>query len=249
MGDVILKDPALWLSQLDLTPHTSALALSIEHAMKDNTKVDDDTIIEKGGFQMVDWGLSGFIDTGAGLVDERLFTDLGLDGKVIAYGAPENAGAENTPMYFFKGTQARYVGAYEVGEFNKFEAGGRGSGRVVRGVPIHNALATADEVTGNGTNYNVGAVAADEFLYAAILIFDVQGTSTPTLTPKLQSDVDGVFATPTDQITFAAQTAVGSVFATRVAGPITDSFWRADFAISGTAPQFKWAMLMAIDRG
>jgi hypothetical protein len=42
-------------------------------------------------------------------------------------------------------------------------------------------------------------------------------------------------------------TALGSQFATRVAGPITDDWWRASFTVGGSAtPTFTLALVMGI---
>ena len=65
----------------------------------------------------------------------------------------------------------------------------------------------------------------------------MSGTSTPTVTFKLQSDDNASFTSPTDRITFTDITAIGSDFQS-VAGAITDDYWRLNYTISGTNPSF-----------
>ena len=91
--------------------------------------------------------------------------------------------------------------------------------------------------TGNSGGVNLGAVGADEKCYVAIHTYAVSGTSTPTVTFKLQSDDNASFTSPTDRITFTDITAIGADFQS-VAGAITDTYWRLNYTISGTNPSF-----------
>ena len=112
---------------------------------------------------------------------------------------------------------------------------------VVRGTSLH-PPGTARTATGNGTAVQVGAVASGRQMYAALHVLSVSGTATPTLTVKVQSDTVG-FGSATDQITFTAATAVGGQIS-RVAGPITDDYWRASWTISGTNPSFLFVVVV-----
>ena len=91
--------------------------------------------------------------------------------------------------------------------------------------------------SGNSTGVQLGAVGATEKCYVAIHCYAVSGTSTPTVTFKLQSDDNASFTSPTDRITFTDITAIGSDFQS-VAGAITDDYWRLNYTISGTSPSF-----------
>ncbi|HEY9416720.1 MAG TPA: hypothetical protein VIQ30_18350, partial [Pseudonocardia sp.] len=86
----------------------------------------------------------------------------------------------------------------------------------------------------------VGAVASGQFAYAALHVFSA-GT---TMTVQVQSAATVGFASPTTRGTFSAATAVGGLWLTRVAGPITDTYWRLNVsAITGT---FQVAGVIAI---
>ena len=91
--------------------------------------------------------------------------------------------------------------------------------------------------SGNSPGVQLGAVGATEKCYAAIHCYGVSGTSTPTITFKLQSDDNSGFTSPTDRITFSDITAIGADFQS-VAGAITDQYWRLNYTISGTNPSF-----------
>jgi hypothetical protein len=95
----------------------------------------------------------------------------------------------------------------------------------------------------NGTAVQLGAIAAEQELVVAYQNPNfpaVEGT-TPTLDAKIQSATDSAFTTPTDRITLPQRTAtvVGSVH--KLAGPITDTWWRfAVTAVGGTATPKFW---------
>jgi hypothetical protein len=82
-----------------------------------------------------------------------------------------------------------------------------------------------------GTAQQLGAVASGQYLYAAFHEF-VAGT---TITGVLESNVDNTFGSPTTRITFGPITTQGGTWGTRVAGPITDTWYRLRItAITGS---------------
>jgi hypothetical protein len=115
----------------------------------------------------------------------------------------------------------------------------------VRGVCAH-PPGTARTATGNGTGVQiVGGVPAGQYLYAAIHVLSVSGTSTPTLTVKIQSDNGSGFPSATDIATFTAATArTGEVV--RAAGAITDDWFRVSYTISGTTPSFLFLVTLGV---
>lgn len=104
---------------------------------------------------------------------------------------------------------------------------------LVRGVLATRAVVTA---TGVGTARQITAVAAGQRLYAGVHLLTAGGT-TPSITVAVQSDDAIGFPSPTTVATFAAQTARGGLW-TSIAGPITDSFFRFSWTVSGTSPSF-----------
>jgi hypothetical protein len=77
---------------------------------------------------------------------------------------------------------------------------------------------------------------AGQYLYASLHVLSAAGTS-PSITVSIESDADNTFSTPTTVLTFSAATSVdGQIM--RAAGPITDTWYRAKWAVSGTTPSF-----------
>jgi hypothetical protein len=82
-----------------------------------------------------------------------------------------------------------------------------------------------------GTGYQLGAVAATQYLYGALHIF----TAGTTITVVLESDDNAGFSSATTRATLGPLTTTGGTWATRVAGAITDDYYRFRVtAITGT---------------
>ena len=95
-----------------------------------------------------------------------------------------------------------------------------------------------NSASGNTTGRQLGAVSATQSVYASIHVWSVAGTSTPTLTAKIQSDDNSSFTSATDRITMSSATAITSEYKSQ-AGAITDDYWRVNWTVSGTSPIFK----------
>ena len=134
----------------------------------------------------------------------------------------------------------------EVGQLAMASVKGRSaSSPVVRGKVLH-PLGTARSASGTGTGRQLGAVVAGKSVYAALHVASATGT-TPSLTVKVQSDDNGSFTTPTDRITFTAETDATSHYQWgSAAGAITDDYWRASWTISGTGPSFTFLLAVGI---
>lgn len=101
---------------------------------------------------------------------------------------------------------------------------------LVRGVFASKTTATA---TGNGTGHQVGAVSATQYVYAGVHFLTRGGTTSTTVV--LESDDNSNFTSATTRATFTAATSRSAQF-TRVAGAITDDWWRLRWTISGGSP-------------
>jgi hypothetical protein len=121
---------------------------------------------------------------------------------------------------------------------------GKGNWPLARGVGLH-PPGTARSVTGSGTATLYQAATSTQYVYANLHVLSVSGTGTPTLTVKVQSDVDNTFASPADLITFTAATALGGE-SKRTAGPITDTYYRVSYTISGSSPSFLFVVTVGV---
>ena len=99
-------------------------------------------------------------------------------------------------------------------------------------------MATVSATGATGTGVQVGTVAAGQYLYASFHVF----TAGTTITAVLESDNASNFATAATQMTFGPYTTTGGRWGVRVAGPITDDYYRfrittitGSFVIAGAA--------------
>ena len=232
MAKYVFNDGKVFSGGYDLSSHITSVTLDI------TAEEQDATTINSGGFRSLLGGLrdsslsmDGFYEAGANLPDALLGTSIG--NELIVTTVPD-AGIGNT-AYFMKSKLFSYQMFGTVGELAPFSISKSiSSDIVVRGTV---ALDTALTATGNSAAYQVGAVSATEKCYAAVHCYSVSGTSTPTVTFKLQSDDNSSFTSPTDRATFTALTAIGSEIKS-VAGAVTDQYWRLNYTITGTNPSF-----------
>ncbi len=107
---------------------------------------------------------------------------------------------------------------------------GRDSYGLIRGTLLKK-LGSVSATGATGTGVQVGAVSASQYVYATFHVFSA-GT---TITAVLESAAANTFAGATTRVTFGPLTTTGGTWATRVAGSITDTWWRIRVtAITGT---------------
>jgi len=237
MSTIVLSDQKIWLDAYDLTGDMNALGLDYSAEMQDDTVFGDDTKSMKGGLKMVTASAEGFMNTNT---DQPLFDAIGVADKPFSFGAES---AEGSTAFTFKSVMSEYSPGGEVGAMYGFSASAAASGSLVRGTLMTNRTETA---TDDGTQRTLGAVAADEALYAALHVTAASGTN-PTLDVVVESSATGAFAgEETTRITFTQATDVTSEWSS-VAGAITDTYWRVTWAIGGTdTPTFTFAVIAGI---
>lgn len=232
MAKFVFNDGKAFAGGYDLSSHVTSVNLEI-------TAEDlDATTINSGGFRTRLGGLKdsslqmdGFYEAGANKPDALLGASIG--NELLVTTVPD-AGVGNT-AYFMKSRLFSHQIFGSIGEIAPFSISkSQSSDVVVQGKVQVDGDLTA---TGNSTGVQLGAVGATEKCYVGIHCYGVSGTSTPTVTFKLQSDDNSSFTSPTDRITFTGITAIGSDFQS-VAGAITDQYWRLNYTISGTNPSF-----------
>jgi len=99
--------------------------------------------------------------------------------------------------------------------------------------------------TGTGAAMKLGPVAEGQQLYAAMHVLSASGTN-PTLVMAVQSATAQVFGTRTERLVFPQVIAPGGWWATPVAGPITDEWWRVSYTIGGTNPSLAVVVIIGI---
>jgi hypothetical protein len=176
------------------------------------------------GIFEIDYNLAGFGSFGADSVDSNGFDNLGVTDKTHIVGPSETD--EGGVCKFWQGGSVHFeqfgVDPGNVNPFSVNSVGTDGQIGLVMGRLIK-AMGTVSATGATGGEVQLGAVASDEYLYGSFHVFGTPGT---TITGVLESDADDTFGSATTRITFGPYTTAGGRFATRVAGPITDTWYR-----------------------
>lgn len=176
-----------------------------------------------------------------GGIDDLAFAALGTTAPHSVYPVDANEGSLG---YFTNTLVKSYQFFGSVGDVASWTVDDESAWPLVRGASLE-APGTARSSSSSGTAVQLGAVPAGKYMYAALHVLSVSGTGGPTLAVKVQSDNGSGFSTPADQITFITAGAIGGQIA-RVAGPITDDWWRVNFTITGVGPSFLFVVTAGI---
>ncbi len=240
-------DAKLFAGGYNFTGDVNSIGLTYSAAALDGSTFGSFTKVNVAGLKDIAVNASGFVNAADNVQDEQAFGNIGQNAVPVSI-MPGNTPVEGSIGYFFRASVASYQFGGRHGDMLGFSfnaAGGDGGHPLLRGFVLEPG-STARIITGAGAGTNnPGAVGANQYLYAALHV--VSASVADTLDVIIQSDADGNFgAGATTRITFAQVAAVGSQYATRVAGPITDAYWRASWTITGTDPSFTFAVVMGI---
>lgn len=225
-----------WLAGFDVTGYLNQTQLGIELDALDSTAFGPAVVGRSrvAGLESVASSVNGLADFADDAIDEQAFAALGGSAQPLTQSVD---GLEGSVAYFFQARHFSYQVFGQVGELTPFSlaaqnAKGNGSASVgaIRG-RVLKAKANVSATGATGTAYQLGAASSTQYLYAALHVFSA-GT---TITAVLESDSDNTFGSATTQATFGPITTVGGTWATRVAGPITDTWYRLRVtAVTGT---------------
>lgn len=235
MAKFVMVDARLFTSGADLTGNTNKVEVTADVDTKDATN------FASGGWKEELPGLASTKITGGGQweaadlskPDDAIWGQLGGIGPWTVCPSQANVASIS---YLTSAVETHYKLLGQVGDIAPWEAEAHSTWPMVRGVIAH-PPGTARTVTGTGTGQQLGALAAGQQLYAALHVLSVAGTGGPAITVAIESDTTSGFAAPTTRLTFAAATALGGQIL-RVPGPVTDTWWRPKWTITGTGPSF-----------
>lgn len=234
MATTAALDVTTWLGGYDLTGDTNGTDFGVEHSALEDTRFGMRGRSRIAGLESAQSQVRGYTQYGAAAVDAELNSGLGSTVYPLTH-SPD--GLESSVAYFYQTKKFSVQLFGELDAVNPFQLvaqSARGSGASSAGVVRGRVLKTKANVSATGatgTAYELGAVASGQYLYAAFHVFSA-GT---TVTAVLESDADSSFASATTQITFGPITTAGGTWGTRVAGPITDTWYRLRVtAITGT---------------
>jgi len=232
----VLTNADIYLASADLSGFGNNVQL------QPRVDVLDRTTFSSGGAKEVNGGLSGaavalkgFWQAGdATMPDDMFWTNLGATAVPLT--VIPSGGAVGDLAYLTRVAELGYTPGGQVGQNLMWSADLHANWPVARGQVLH-PQGTARTSSGNGTGVQLGAVDANHALYVTLHVLFISGTSTPTITVSIQDSVDNTFASPHTTGTFTAATALGGQ-TLKVAGGITNTWYRATWTISGSSPSF-----------
>jgi hypothetical protein len=235
-----LLDCKVFLGGYNLSGYHNSIDMSYGAEMLDDTVFGTSgTRSSKPGLKTFEFNGNIFWDPA---IDGVVFTRIGATREVMSFSMDGNtAGDIGYTVRAVNGTYNPLSG--EVGALLASEFSGKSSDTpLVRGrVMIPLGARTA---TGTGTIVQVGAAAAGQRIYAALHVVSVSGT-TPSFTATVKSAAAVGFASPVNRLVFSAANAIGAQWM-EMAGPVTDQYWRVDWTISGTSPNFNAFLVLGI---
>lgn len=237
-----LVNARILFGQYDISGFSNKLTLAFGNEEKETTTFASQGWKERTtGFKTVSAHVDGMTALGIGLSEDILYNSV--DVPDVPFSVVPSTGAVGDLAYAMQGVQGSFEGYGEAGEVAPFSADIWGRGVGVRGVVMAD-LATPRTATGTGGVQMLGAVGANQRLYALIQVPTATGT-TPSLTVKVQSAATAGFASPTDRITFSTLTAAGALWAS-IPGAVADAYWRVAWTVTGTTPSFNFQAVAAI---
>lgn len=222
MATLVLTDATAWVGGYDFTGDTNQIALSATAEQVDVTTFGSAGYRARmASLRSVTGSLSGFWSSGtAAGPDPQLMPDLGVADRVVTL-AP--AAAEGGTAYLFRAGKFSASLFGQIGEAVPYSLDLAGTDRtgLVRGQVVK-AAGTVSAIGATGSAVQLGPTGAGRWLYGALHTF-AAGT---TLTAVLESAAAADFVGATTRATFGPITATGGTWAARVAGPITDPWYR-----------------------
>lgn len=228
---VVLTDAWCYVAGHDFTTDTNRLGFTSEAVTLDrSTFGTGGWTAVTGGLKRHTFDMAGFWASAAeDAVDPEAFAALGAAGRVFTFGPIET---EGEVAYLSQAGVFTYqmLGTHgELAPFTLTSQGADGAG-IVRG-KLAKAFGSVNATGQAGSIVELGGVAADQYLYATFHVF-AAGT---TITVQLQSDDAVGFTGPTTRATLGPITTRGGTWATRVAGPLTETHYRLNIsAITGS---------------
>jgi len=239
VGKHILKNCRCWLNGYDMSGDLSQMALTSTPKNPElNLFGPSSSVRRMAGLWNTVADHQGLWDTAeTGGLDKTLYDEIGVSEGVMSV-APLTGAAGET-AFTFVSTVGQYNPGGRHGDLFGFSVHAEG-GNLIRGTVMVNGNLTA---TGTGTDMELGPVAEGQQLYAAMHVLSASGTN-PTLDMVVQSLAFGI---ATERLAFPKAIEPGGWWATPVAGPITDEWWRVSYTIGGTAtPKFLAVVILGI---
>lgn len=235
MAHLVLTNTQFVLNDLDVSGDSNTVTMDLSREELDASVFGDTFRRRLPGLPSGSLDAGGFVNLGTNNQEHELFTDLGLADRVVTVAA--EGGAVGNVAYSFKALESSLSLLGTHGEIAPWSASGVTSSHFTRGTILH-PTSSARTATGNGTATNLGAITSTQYLHVALHVIAASGT-TPTLDVTIESDDNSNFTSAVTRATFTQVSTTGAEYLV-VAGPVTDTWWRAVYTIAGTSPSFSF---------
>jgi hypothetical protein len=250
MADLgLFTNCGIFIGAYNVSGRSNAVSMQLTKAVKDRSVFGSIGRSKGTGLESGAFSAAGFYD--ADLDMERSYH--GVDTPVSLF-IPTTAGAAVAAgdcAFFMKALEAEYRRGIRFGEDAMFTFAAIGD---QLGYPIGvgyvlnpGLVAVTADNTPAASIVLVGAAATNQYVYGILHVTSV--STSEAIVVKIQSDAAVGFTTPSDIITFASKTAIGSEIAVRVAGDGSgDTYWRAyaDVTVTGEPCSVTFACAMSI---
>lgn len=230
MPTLAMTNAYIYADAFDLTGNANEVSLTADATQLDRTT------FRSGGWSQYQMGAKNSALSVAGLADPATvdlyqWQHFGVTGVPVTLADVETEGIPTAMLQSIQMDYRPLEGSFnELAAFGITGASSDAYG-VVRG-RLAKAMGAVSAVGAIGTGLQLGAASSTQFLYATLHLFGTAGT---TITVVVESSAAPTFTSPTTRMTLGPYTTVGGRWATRVAGPITDTYYRMRVsAITGT---------------
>jgi hypothetical protein len=227
---VLMNDLGVWLGGYDISGSGNACRFGLKNAEVNDARWGDTLDAKYPGVLSPEVSISGFYDSSAAGTADRVIAariaaaQASWPLTLCPPQAPSAAAAaDGNICYTITGAEFAYDLGARHGESMPYTLNRKpkSGGSVARQRIL---LAKASRAaTANGTGRELGAISATQRMVAVLHVFAVDGG---TWTVTIESDDNSNFTSATTRITFTGATDVTREVAV-LAGPITDTHWRA----------------------
>jgi hypothetical protein len=227
-----------WVGGYDLGTDLRSMSMPIAYDELVDTRYGMTGQSRVAGLETVTGAVAGFSQLGAGLVEETMASQFTAGAVQPVTMSPDGLAGSVGWMWLAKHFKSTPIdGAVgTMAPFSVAMSSARSGGGVAAIGAVHGRIlkpkGTISATGATGSVIQVGAVGSGHYLYAICHCFTL-GTS---FTLQVQSDDNSGMSSPTTRGTIGSITSTGGTWMTRVAGPITDDYWRINVsAVSGTS--------------
>jgi len=167
MAQGVFKEAVFYFGAYDLSEDTKVVAPSLTPEILDRTNITHAARARQHGLDEIQFNPEGYLNLGDGELEDVILTDFNIGDIPITLGL--TGGAEGEVAHFFLSKNISFEFGGRIGDMlpYKLNTGGQGH-KFCRGKFLHNAQRLS---SGNGTAFQVGAVASGQGCNAASGIY------------------------------------------------------------------------------